>query len=160
MESGTTNVKTAACPRKIPADVRILGKLGVVAGAIGVVIGLGWILGLFRHDFAAREILTLFGALRVRSPLGLGVSQGVRSLVGVIIGFGYLRGRPWAWWLALLYLVEAIPGNVILAPQRVGWAVFAFSCMALKAGWLTYRFRFFKPLGGKTRPRTDAGVTG
>ena len=136
--------------RRIPADVRILGLLDVVGGAMVVVIGVAWSLSILPlpPSWIGQEAMVLFGTVRVSSPLGFGLARSLRGVITVITGYGFLRGRAWGWWLSLLYMVEAIPSNIVIAPDYPRWAIFAFTCMALNTAWLTYRFRFFAPLGG------------
>ncbi len=129
-------------------DVRVFGRLDIVAGIGMLGLGLAWLLGLAPLRFFGKEIMVLFGTLKVSSAFGFGLDTAVRGLVALIGGFGFLRGRAWAWWLSALYLVEAIPANVVRAPHNVPWAAFVFTIMALKIAWLVYRFKFFRPLGG------------
>jgi HEAT repeat protein len=109
-----------------PVGVTVLGALHIVCGSAGMLaVVAGFVLGLTR----GRPISGL--------PLELLAAVALYAFAGPVLGNALLKGRPWAWhlalfayvltavtgWFAVPALIDVVPGFRPLAPHAVVTAV-------------------------------------
>ncbi|MGQ0798390.1 MAG: hypothetical protein ACT4OI_11095 [Methanobacteriota archaeon] len=128
----------APMPVRRPIGVTILGVLTIV---VGVLVVFGGIIALL----AALALLALPGGLGISSLLAvLAVLVLLFGLLWILAGFGLLRLKRWAWWLAVIVSVL----NILFALPAWHANVLTLAASVIIFVYLLSVYRYF----GQARP--------
>lgn len=108
-------------PRNRPLGVTILAILMIIYGIFVLLASLA-LFGVAAF-IGSQEFIDMLGTdvpqwLIDAGPLlfaGLGVALLIMALIALLLAWGFLKGKRWAWILGLIFLVLNILGSVISA---------------------------------------------
>jgi uncharacterized membrane protein HdeD (DUF308 family) len=151
--------------RKQPKGVTILGILGIIGGIFGLIVGIALvIIGPFFGQvsetdmaniledeelsinstdmaFVLNELKKLSGPIFI-----IGIFLILEGIASIIVGWGLLRGKGWAWFGAVILTIISILFNIViiaflgveLDPTSIGGTIVGFTIYGIIL-WYLYR---------------------
>jgi len=138
---------------KPPWDVKLMGWLHLVTGALLLPTGVLGMVGVLDSVYANQSTPTLLGLARLTSGFWFGVNHLVMGFLSAVAGYGLLKRHPLGWWLVLAMLLHGVV-NMIAGGRYYWWNVLFWLGVvvtALTIAWLIFRARLYHPFGKASR---------
>ena len=113
--------------RHRPLGVTLIGILDIIAGLIFLFGGLGLFIAIPIIDSNPEKYSIASGSMAFQvltSPLGYAIAGGVAALgiANIAIGIGLLKGKQWAWKIAVALALISLATDIITVVVQAGSA--------------------------------------
>jgi len=138
--------------KRLPWDVFAVGIVELATAGLGLLSALGH-LSSPSEPVTRYAYVALFGLVRLRSSLWIGVDELLGGGALLVAGYGLIKGRAYGWWLSMgLVIMRGIPASLAnLAMGPVIAISLGSACIVLV--WGLFRIKLFRPFGrGKEGP--------